>query len=34
MRHGMTDDQLIEEIQKNLLGPEDTYLFGSKQSGS
>ena len=33
MRHAMTDEQLIEEIQKNLLGPEDTFLFGCKQCG-
>ena len=34
MRHGMTDEQLIEEIQKNLLQPEDTFLFGCKQCGN
>ena len=34
MRHGMTDEQLIEEIQKNLLQPEDTFLFEATESST
>ncbi len=30
----MSDEELINEIKKNLLEPDDTFIFGCKQCGS